>query len=232
VATPKGRTLRKPEQEAPPPGPVVPPPPSGPDPRSPFGGFGPEASTMTAGAEDSRQKSMSVFVIVGGIVFALVSALVVALAMLLLLLVYRQVQGAGEVTNKDEKDVHFRDTGFAEGLPPEPVAGPPRPGGRAPVDDGELSKRDPNAPPPPGPASVVVPKTTYFQSMEINCPSGFRDRGTFRKEGKSSLKATVLNVPAQEKCTVTFQGAEAAKTWISGHQTLSCTFDPIVCQKI
>jgi hypothetical protein len=232
VATPKGRTLRKPEQEVPPPSPVALPPPVGKDPRSPFGGFGPEAGTMTAAAEESRQKSMSVFVIVGGIAFALLSALIVALAMLLLLFVYKQMQAPDDVAGKDEGPQHIRDTGFAEGLPdlPDPkTPGPRRPGQ---TDDGELSQRDPSLGPPPGPASVIVPKTTYFQSMEINCPSGLRARGTFVKYDKSSLKATVQNVPAEERCTVTFQGAEAAKNWISGHQTLSCTFDPIVCRKI
>jgi hypothetical protein len=232
VATPKGRTLRKPEQEAKPPQPVIPPPPAGKDPRSPFGGFGPEASSMTASAEESRQKSMSVFVIVGGIAFAVISALIVALAMLLLLLVYKQMQDPGEVANKDEGPQHISDTAVGGDLPELPEPKVPRPGGVGPGDDGKKSERDPSLGPPPGPASVIVPKTTYFVSMEVNCPSGLRARGTFAKYDKTRVKATVQGVPADERCTVTFQGAESAKTWISGHQTLDCTFDPIVCSKV
>lgn len=231
MATPKGRTIRKDESEQAPV--VIPTNGSAPPPnvRHPFGGFGPDAKSMSASAEQNRHKSVSVFVIVGGVLFAIASALIVALAMLLLLLLYRRVQEGGEVANTDDPLQHVRDTGFAGPLPDQPEGGARRPGG-VDGDDGQKSVRDPSLGPPPGPATVIVPKDMLFQSIEINCPTGFRDRGIFRKETKTTEKATVFNVPGGERCTVTFQGSEPAKTWITANQTMTCTFNPVVCHQV
>ena len=230
MATPKGRTIRKdePEQQRPfAAQPGVPPPPGG----TPFGGFGPDAKSMYAAAEENREKSVSILVIVGGVIFAIVSALIIALAMLLLLLVYRQTQQGGEVAVKDDPLQHVRDTGFADPLQPRPDRPGPRPGA-GPGPDGDKSVRDPSLGPPPGPVTVIVPTEMLFQSIEVNCPSGFRDRGTLRKESKTTERGTVYNVPGGERCTITFQGSEPAKSWVSANDTLSCTFNPVVCRKL
>jgi hypothetical protein len=200
-----------------------------PAPLSPFAGFGPDARTMTASAESNRSQSLGILAIVGGVVFSTAAALVVAVLVLLLYLGYRKVQGDDLAAN-DPRKGHVRDTGSAgpiEDARPV-VPGRPRPGGGG----GDGTTRDPSMGPPPGPATVIVSKKLVFLSIEVNCPGGYRSRGTFREDTKKTMRATVQNVPGDERCTVTFQGSQPAKAWITGNQTLSCTFEPVVCHEV
>lgn len=197
---------------------------------SPFAGYGPDARSMTAGAETNRSQSLGILAVVGGVVFSTAAALVVAVLVLLLYLGYRKVQD-DQLAADDPRKGHVRDTGTAGPIQrPQPVApGRTRPGSGKP---GDPSYRDPSLGPPPGPATVIVSKKLVFLSIEVNCPGGYRSRGTFKPDTKSTMRATVQNVPGDERCTVTFQGSQPAKTWITGNQTLKCTFDPVTCHDV
>lgn len=228
---PKGRSMRKdpatPAAPARPPDPV--PGPAADEP-SPFASFGPSSGSMTASAEQNRAQSLGVLAIVGGGVFTVAAAIVVALVVILLYLGYRTVQR--EVASTDpKKDQHVRDSGHLGPIDPGAPRPPPRP---HPVGDpgGDDTRGGQGSGIPPGPATVVVPNTMVFLSIEVNCPGGYRARGSFRGDTDTTMRATVPTVPGDERCTVTFQGSEPAKTWISGNQTKYCTFNPVVCRDI
>lgn len=228
----KGRSISGPENARREPPAAVPAPPSGPvpGPGSPFARYGPDANAMVASGEENRRQSLGVLAIVGGLVFAVVAAVVVGGVVILLWFAYRQSGIGGEVVAVDPTDArHVRDTGFAgpiERPAVEPGSGTRR-GKGDPVRDPNV--RDPSLGPPPGPATVIVPSTMMFLTAEISCPGGFRKRGTFRQDSPTTLRATVPDVPGDEKCTVTFQGSEPAKTWITGNETKTCTFNPVTC---
>jgi hypothetical protein len=230
----RGRAMRpnKDDRPAPPvpPPPVTPPPDPGGN-ASPFAQYGPGAGSMGEMAEENRSQSLGILAIVGGLSFSVAAAVIMAVLVLLLWLLYSAATGDSPLAgDKAGKDQHVRDTGHAN--PQLPAPGTGRRTGNGGVAGGDPTVRDPSLGPPPGPASVIVPKEMMFLSIEVNCPGGYRNRGDFRKEGKSSKKATVQNVPGDERCTVTFQGSEPAKTWITGNQTLSCTFNPVVCNQV
>ena len=220
-----GRAIRRP-------GGAPEPPPSRSDDRgaaapAPFAGYGPDSRLIAGAVEGSRAQSMGVLAIVGGLVFMVGSVVVVAIVALLVALFVFDAQLPGTRLAGDEiKDRHIRDTGFANPVQPEPGGG----AGRAPGDPGDRTVADPNAGPPPGPATVIVPDEMMWFSIEVNCPGGYRGRGKFRPHStKGWMKATAHNVPGDEKCTVTFQGSEPAKTYVTGNQTLQCTFNPTEC---
>ncbi|MEZ4238837.1 MAG: hypothetical protein R3F59_22320 [Myxococcota bacterium] len=223
----RGRTIRRADDPAPSADAAAP---SGDDaPLSPFAGFGPDARTMAAGAETNRTQSLGILAIVGGVVFSTTAAIVVAVLVLLLYLGYRKVQDDKLAEAGTDKQ-HVRDTGIAEPVENVPVR--PRSPGKGRTDRGENTVGSPNNGPPPGPVSIIVSKKMVFLSIEVNCPSGFRSRGTFRPDAKGTMKATVQNVPGDERCVATFQGSQPAKAWVTGNQTLQCTFDPIVCDRV
>ena len=76
--------------------------------------------------------------------------------------------------------------------------------------------------------TIVLGEKKSFRSIEVNCPkSGIRARGDFRGD-----RATVRDLPVGEECVVTFQGAEPARTTLSGGQTRRCVFGPTRCQTL
>ena len=157
---------------------------------------------------------MGVIAIVGGLAFMVGSAVVVLVAVLIVGLFLTFGPGSQLAKKDDDGPEHIRDTGVAEVGPARPGGGGGR-GGPAPE---ELVASGPDV----GPATVYIPPDALFHSLEVNCPGGFRGRAKF-KNGK----ATVHNVPPDERCVVTFQGSTYVKDWISGHQTKMCTqFDP------
>lgn len=190
------------------------------DPGSPFGRFAPSADEMHREADKRRDDSLGLVAIVGGLLFMMASAAVVAVAVLLVGL-WVTTRGGGDLAGATDDADHIRDTGMAEVGPERRKAAPAGPAPEEEVDDPLATG------PQPGPATLIIPPEALFFTVEINCPGGFRGRGKF-KNGK----ATVYNVPPDEKCTVTFQGSTFAKTYISGHQTKMCTqFEPTpVCR--
>jgi hypothetical protein len=162
---------------------------------------------------------LGVMAIVGGLTFMVVSAIVVLLAVLLVGL-FMTLRPVETVAGTDEAEGGVLDTAVAE-VGPEKGGGGGGKGPAAPQEDPLASG------PQPGPATLIIPPDAFYHSIEINCPGGFKGRARFKKG-----KATVYNVPPDERCVVTFQGANYVKDWISGHQTKMCTqFDPVpVCK--
>lgn len=74
------------------------------------------------------------------------------------------------------------------------------------------------APPPTSPADVTVKIAAGmpYTSVEVTCPSGFRQRGSF-----AGGTATVPGVP-REDCKAKFKGGPPASQRVSGGQTISC----------
>lgn len=179
---------------------------------------------MAGGLEGSRSQSRGVLAIVGGMLFMAASTLVILFAVLLVMLWWTGTQIVGGVATTEDGPQHIRDTGFAD--PQRSVRNGPGP--RTPGDPGSGSDRDPNFI-PPGPATVVVARDMMFHSIEVNCPGGYRNRGTFKKADGGMMSATVPNVPGDESCTVTFQGSEPAKTYIRGNERKICKFNPVEC---
>lgn len=118
------------------------------------------------------------------------------------------------------KDKHKGDTAVPAPIPDNPTPKPkPRPSGGGSTDGG--STKPPPTPKFSGPAPLNVSMSGDLAgttSLEVNCPSGFRERG--RLNGTS---ATVPNVP-QEGCTLFFKGGPPAKfSPVRGGQSLSCS---------
>lgn len=109
------------------------------------------------------------------------------------------------------------DTGMAKPAPaPKPVK-PSSGGGKTPKPS--TGGTPAPAPPPRGNGSFSVTLNGGgATSIEVNCPSGFRERGSF-----SGTRASVANVP-NEPCTVNFKGGAPAKfSPVRGNQSLTCT---------
>lgn len=205
-------------------------PPGTPEPRgpgaAPFAGYGPDARAMAGQVDGSRSQSMGVLAIVGGLAFMTASVVVVALVVLILSFFLFQVTRDDGLAGADkDKQRQIRDTASEE-----PIARQRGGGGPAgPGDPGDRTVGDPNAGPPPGPATVTVPTSMMFLSIEVNCPGGYRSRGNFKRVSQDAMSATVREVPSDESCVVTFQGSEPARATISGNQRKICKFNPTEC---
>jgi hypothetical protein len=189
-------------------------------PSSPGTPFGVASQPPMAGVgEESRSQSYRVYLIIAGLVGALMLALIVVTFAIVAGVV---MKGEGDsssssastatVAPSPKPTTQVRDTGTA---PPPTItvsskpAPRPSPGPR------------PSAPRPkagPQPISVVIGDSSRFTSIEVSCPSGFRQRGSF-----SGKTATVPGVPIEE-CTVNFKGGVPSKTTIRGGQTKTCTW--------
>jgi hypothetical protein len=192
---------------------------------APFATYGPDARQMAGQVEGSRSQSMGVLAIVGGLLFMTVSVVIVALVVLLVSFFVFQVTRDDELAGKDGgKNRQIRDTGSEEPIQRERGGGSHVAG-----DPGDRTVGDPNAGPPPGPATVTVPNEMMFLSIEVNCPGGYRSRGKFKRISADMMSASVYDVPSDESCVVTFQGSEPAKANISGNQSKICKFNPTEC---
>lgn len=187
---------------------------------TPFGSYAPSANEMHADAERRREASSGVMAIVGGLMFMVGTAVVALLAALFvgLFLAFRPDQqlAGGAADGEDIVDTAVAEVGPGK----QPLKGGPGPATPEP---------DPAATgPQPGTATLIIPPDAMYHSVEVSCPSGFRGRGKFRKG-----KAKVYNVPSDERCTVTFQGSNYVKWWVSGNMTMVCTqFEPVpICNE-
>lgn len=71
----------------------------------------------------------------------------------------------------------------------------------------------------PAQATITLePGSPPFTSVEVRCPSGFRERGDF-----VGGVAKVPGVP-RESCDALFKGGPPAKAKISGGESKSCAF--------
>lgn len=195
------------------PAPAPAPPPADPPPRagSPFQPFAAHGARL---ARAPRSDNLPVLALVGGLLFVVVAAVVlVAVALVLGAKVVDDVADALPGLNADEPE-RFVDTDVGEVA--EPVAPVRRPGGAstAVVAPQRLD------------GTIVLGESRPFNSIEVNCPkSGVRARATFR-----GGQATVRDLPVDEDCVVTFQGAEPARTTLRGGQTRTCVFGPTRCE--
>ncbi len=202
--------------------------PAAPSQGSPFVPYGPGSHVMAGDADRAHSQSMGVLAIIGGLLF-MVGAAVVTVGLMVLAWMFLVDKVPDTTVSTDAPRGHVQDTGVASPVPiPEPGGGVGA-GVAPPVDD-----KDPPdfAAAQVGPATIIVPDTMLFHSIELNCPGGIRTRGKFRPYNETELKATAQRVPADERCVVTFQGSEPARTHISGNHTLTCTFNPVVCHRV
>lgn len=80
-----------------------------------------------------------------------------------------------------------------------------------------------------GAAPVTVhvkgPGREQYHGIEILCNMvSFRDRASIRND-----RAHIAIVPAA-RCRLVFQGNVPVKSWVTGGDTVTCTFNPIVCR--
>ncbi len=111
-----------------------------------------------------------------------------------------------------------QDTGLAPPPPPEPVK---RPSGGGGTKKETTPKVQSSAPPARGGTlTVTMTDGSPVTGFEVNCPSGFRERGTIR-----GTSGSVANVP-NEPCTIFFKGVGSAK-WgpVTGGRSVKCRIE-------
>lgn len=181
-----------------------------------------------AGMDGNRAQSYRVFVIVAALMFMVFTALILTVGMTvgsIYMTRNAEQQAATAQPTPAPKNTKGQTVDTGVQLPaagrcrfPLPTGGTnPSPGpkrtGPAPAP----------APPPapvnaPGAVSVTIPSSANFTSIEVKCPDGFRQRGSF-----AGGTATVPAVPAME-CDVIFKGGLPAQNKIRGGQSLTCAF--------
>ena len=178
--------------------------------------------------DGGRTQSYRVFAILIGLMMMVSSVLVVIVALTVYGVYWSSNQETSqrtpELTTPARTTPALFDTGLPAGRPePQPIVKPkssPRPRNISPVP------RPPPAP-PTSPSAVTItlaPGSPRFSSVEITCPSGFRQRIPFGATGS----ATVPGVP-REGCTAFFKGGPPAKSAISGGDSKTCSFNPTTC---
>jgi hypothetical protein len=203
---------------------------SGAPPAMPPQGFPQPAMVPGAdpGMDGDRAKSYRVFALVAALMFMVFSALIGTVGMTVFgLYVTSNAQQAASIpaprpAPKSRGPVV--DTGIQA---PDPQPAPkarPRPktgGGPRPAPVGP--KPAPAPPPPPanapGSITITIPGSALFTGIEVTCPDGFRQRGSF-----VGGKATIPHVPAM-KCDLIFKGGLPARNTIRGGETKNCTFN-------
>lgn len=199
-------------------------------PVAPMGGF-PQGGMPPGAIEEeiSRAQSYRVFAIVTGLMFMVFSALIMTVGLavygLWMTAETDRERQAAVVTPPPPPRQPAVDTGIAPPPTTTPKPKPPKPGG-----GGGGTKPSPTptptptpTPPPapavgPGPVTVTIPAGEPYTSIEVTCPSGYRQRANF-----SNGSASLPDVP-REDCLVTFRGGPPARNKISGGQSKSCTF--------
>jgi len=223
---------------APPPAPggAVPPPavPMGAPPiGAPLGIRGPIASGPTpiatpagtqaaphVGAGVQRAQSYRVFAVVIGLSFMVLLALTVTV-----IITVMAVMGSDDTPEAVAPETTERvapkptlkqvDTGTRPAPRPLPVGrGIPRTSSRTPPAPAPVRPRPSSG---PGTITLTIAESS-FSSVQVSCPSGFRDRQPIR-----GGKMVMSGVP-REACTAFFKGGPPAKTQVSGGDTKTCTF--------
>jgi hypothetical protein len=196
------------------------------------GGATPFASHQVdfgSNAAPSSANSLRVVSIVFGLMFMLGAAAVAAVAILLLGL-FGMPGGdliAG-VTGKDKKE-HLRDTGLVEDPNLQKLKQNKVAGAKAKAE----AEYDPMAEMFGGlgaaPVTVFVQGKgkEEYRGIEILCSQvNYRKRAELVND-----KAHIPIVPAA-RCRLIFQGNVPVKSWVTGGDTVRCTFEPIVCKAI
>lgn len=194
--------------------------------RSPFAA----AQSVDQGyaADQSRSRSLRVYAIVLGLFGTAFVMMVVAVVGVIFVPGLLKGEGKGDgvaavepgpvVNNEPKKKGKAEDTAVADvDVPSAPVKVHKNPGGGG--GGTPAPPKQPQSPKGPAAVTVKVAAGTPSTGVEITCPGGFRNRGTF-----ASDVAVVSNVP-QEDCTVFFKGGPPAKYKpVHGGQTLTCSF--------
>ncbi len=175
-------------------------------------------------SEMHRAQSYRVFAIVIGLMFMVFTVLAVTVTLTVYGIYWYDKQ-----PEQRDKDLTMApvappppvDTGTRVAPPPPPTPQPVQP--KTPT--GPKPPSQPRPPPEPAPATdpaavslTLQPGSPPFTSVEIKCPTGFRERGDF-----VGGKATVPNVP-REDCEALFKGGPPAKTRVTGGDSKSCSF--------
>jgi len=208
---------------------------------TPFGAAAPDAGM----GDQQRASSFRVYAIVLGLFGMAFLAMVIGVAAIIFVPGLLNQSGdanadAGSSTTPSQQAPTVapkrggEDTAVEEDipdLPPAPVRRTPRrPSSGSSTSGGSSAPAPapaPRAPSGPAPVTVNLAAGTPSSSIEIKCPSGFRNRASF-----AGGAATVANVP-QEDCTIYFKGGPPAKFKpVKGGQTLSCRFQgtQAICQ--
>ncbi len=165
----------------------------------------------------SRARSYRVFAILAALLFMVFSALVGAMALTVWSVHLRSEPTPVPPrvsTIVEETDTDLQDADPDADPSDEPIPDPPRP-----------DRPPPPPPPPPEPVVTAAPITVTvvgaetFTGVEVKCPDGFRERGSFVGD-----KATVPDVPLLE-CDLVFKGGLPVRNKISGGQDKTCTIE-------
>jgi len=180
-------------------------------------------------AAPSSANSLSVVSIVFGLIFMLGAAAMAAVAMLAV-----GWYGMGRPNPLDGNDgladkTHLRDTGAVA----DPEIRKLRQQQRARATKNAEDNYDPMSDMfgglGAGPVTVYTQGAgkERYRGIEIVCGQvSFRKRAPLVKD-----KAHIPIVPAA-RCRLVFQGAVPVKSWVTGGDTVRCTFEPIVCRQI
>ncbi|MCB9676704.1 MAG: hypothetical protein H6737_16425 [Alphaproteobacteria bacterium] len=196
------------------------------------GGATPFASHQVdfgSNAAPSSANSLRVITIVFGLMFMIGAAAVAGLAILMLGLFgiggADLVAGAG---GKDKKE-HLRDTGAVDDpnlqkLQQKKVAGAKA---KAEAEYDPMKEMFGGLGAAPVTVYVQGKGKEEYRNIEIICSQvGYRKRADIVAD-----KAHIPIVPAA-RCRLVFQGNVPVKSWVTGGDTVRCTFEPIVCKPI
>ncbi len=177
---------------------------------------------MEGAVDESRSQSFRVYFIILGLAGTLFAAIVVVVLAVVVSVSLGDDSGATGSTKSTSlatnpapthAPAQIKDTGVV--APPKITVATPPPRPTRPTT--------PRAPPPkpvagPQPISVTIGDASRYTGVEVSCPSGFRQRGSF-----SGKTATVPGVPLED-CVLTFKGGAPSKTTIRGGQKKTCTW--------
>ena len=183
----------------------------------------------------SSANSFQVMTIVGGI-----SAMIVLMLMASLIVIVVGYLGwvgrrlDGDAVAKDKG--HKRDTGLVDEIDPDALVRRGRKGGKGvaaePVAGDPLAEMFGGI----GGAPVTVyAKGKYsdtYHGIEVFCDRvpGFRERQSLSApQADGRRKAHIPIIPAT-RCRLVFQGNVPVRTYVTGGDVVTCTFDPIVCK--
>ncbi len=199
--------------------------PAGPGLQTPFAAAQVDMGTNVA---PSEANSTRVLGIVMALVFATgLAAFAAALVLLMTFFLWNQRRTDGS-KQEDDGVVHERDSGIVEDPDLQAVIARQRARRQA-AEANEV--RDPMAEMfgglGAGPVTVYTkgPGRENYRQIEILCNQvGFRQRARLIND-----RAHIPIVPAA-RCRLVFQGNVPVKSWVTGGDTVTCTFNPIVCR--
>lgn len=195
--------------------------------QTPFANAQVELGVNVAPSESNSNRVLTILLALmftGGMAL-FVSALLVVVGFF----VYQDQKGNAAVENPDDVEVHVRDSGVIEDPDVKQVVQRQQAYRQKLAED----NRDPMAEMfggiGAGPVTIHKkgPGSEHYDGIEITCYAvtpTFRKRASFRGD-----TAHVDIVPAA-RCRLSFQGSVPVKSWVTGGDTRTCTFNPIVCR--